>query len=304
MKITVLLPSKDLIKTPKNHTFYFLHLNENSEDAINEIKQAIHSTDIFLNLYDYSNQCGQDIVNYLYNSEIPYTGVNPNMYDPTRQTLKDICRQCNILTPKYQFVNSNEPINLTFPLFVKPSLGYSSVGITEKSKVNNHEELKKQLNKSLDTFSSLLVEEFIDGREFSVLVSGSPTNTIAFDPVEYVFKNEINFLTEEQKNQEDVYWYEPCRSKKICDEVKKIGKRLFAGFECTGYVRIDIRMNRNRYYVIDINPYCSLFNGGTADKILECSEWSSEQFLDHIIEVGMNRKSLSAVSSTAFSKII
>lgn len=316
MKITVLVP-KIITHTPTKewldhiHDVTYLYLGSCSRKAISQIKKTIKNTDIYLNLYDISNDCGQSIVNYLYENNLPYTGVNSDMYDPTREVLKIISRYSELNTPNYIFVDDVNDVDdlhnckLKYPMFVKPQLGYDSVGIDAKSKVNNIDELKKQALIIVDRFGGALIEEFVDGREFSVLVSGSIdciNDIVVFDPVEYVFNqmgpSKINFLTEQDKSTESVeYWYSPCTDENIIENIKKIGKKLFIGFSCTGYVRIDIRQNKinNKFYILDINPYCSLFMStdlnkcSTADKILKYNNWSFEKFLDHIIQVGLNR---------------
>ncbi|GIL80087.1 hypothetical protein Vretifemale_9282 [Volvox reticuliferus] len=63
---------------------------------------------------------------------------------------------------------------LRFPLIVKHPSGYSSVGMTKQSKVYNAEELRQQVDLLVKQFGGALVEEFIEGREFTVLVVEEP----------------------------------------------------------------------------------------------------------------------------------
>jgi hypothetical protein len=74
-----------------------------------------------------------------------------------------------------------------FPLFVKPEHGYDSVGIDERSLIFNAEDLASRVAKIVDEFGSALVERYVDGREFSVLVAGAKGNMHCFPPVEYRF---------------------------------------------------------------------------------------------------------------------
>jgi D-alanine-D-alanine ligase-like ATP-grasp enzyme len=313
IKITGIVPESfdtEKLFWIKNIKYIFIKNNDTSKEAICKIRNCLRETDIYLNLYDKSNDTGQKIVDYLYENNYPYTGVDNIMYDPSREILKMICRYNDIETPNYCFIYDimdikNKKVEekvreLKFPLFVKPELGYDSVGIDEKSKVNNLDELNCQLEKIIDRFGGALVEEYCEGRELSVLISGTylePENIILFDPVEYVFKNkDINYLTENIKATETVdYWYEKCTDNEIIDKIKEIGKKIFIGFECTGYIRIDMKMMNNCIKVLDVNPYCSLFMNvdenkcSTADKILKVNNWSYDKFLDHIIEIGFKR---------------
>lgn len=41
-------------------------------------------TDVFVNLYDLSDETGQKILEYMENNNIAFTGTGSRMYDPTR----------------------------------------------------------------------------------------------------------------------------------------------------------------------------------------------------------------------------
>jgi hypothetical protein len=88
------------------------------------------------------------------------------------------------------------------------------VGITEKSKVSCRAELEQQAAYFIETFGGALIEEFIDGREFSCLVCSNPKSDqvrmlscvhacayrhsqdpILFHPVECVWEPHLNFKT-------------------------------------------------------------------------------------------------------------
>ncbi|KAG2426154.1 hypothetical protein HXX76_013135 [Chlamydomonas incerta] len=63
---------------------------------------------------------------------------------------------------------------LRFPLIVKHPSGYSSVGMTKNSKVTNEQQLREQVSLLVQQFGGALIEEFIAGREFTVLVVEEP----------------------------------------------------------------------------------------------------------------------------------
>ena len=89
------------------------------------------------------------------------------------------------------------PGNLNFPLFVKPAKAGDSLGVDNASKANNIEELTIKVKNILSEFGSALVEEYIDGREFTVIVCGNPDGKTctSFTPDEYIFPEGIAFIT-------------------------------------------------------------------------------------------------------------
>ena len=64
--------------------------------------------------------------------------------------------------------------NLEYPLFVKPVSEDASIGITRASRVENVEQLKVQVEHEIKEFGRALVEEFIEGREFTCLIAENP----------------------------------------------------------------------------------------------------------------------------------
>ena len=66
-----------------------------------------------------------------------------------------------------------EENGMVFPLFVKVSDSYGSVGIDDSSVCHDLQQLQDKCNALLNQFEQLTIEEYIDGQEFSVLVSGN-----------------------------------------------------------------------------------------------------------------------------------
>jgi len=136
-----------------------------------------------------------DVIYTLELLNLPYTGPNTRLYDPSKELMKYVAFCANVHTPSFQLLDSNSFINegqLQFPLFIKPAKAGDSLGIDEKSLVHNSEQLQEQVSKLLISYDELLVEEYIDGREFTVLVAADADGKTckAFAPVEYVFLRE------------------------------------------------------------------------------------------------------------------
>src|SRR5437764_10527336 len=77
--------------------------------------------------------------------------------------------------------------DINFPLLVKPPQEDASLGITQKSVVNNVKELLDVMGGTQEEYQSpVLVEEFIDGREFYVGVIGN-SKAEALPLIEHAF---------------------------------------------------------------------------------------------------------------------
>jgi len=114
---------------------------------------------------------------------IPYTGsgVMTLAVALDKPMTKRVLSFYGLPTPQFQtFVTGDEPIDarLKFPLFVKPSREGSGMGVTSHSICRDARELREQVAFVIHSYHEpALVEEFIDGREFTLgLLGNMPWN--------------------------------------------------------------------------------------------------------------------------------
>lgn len=269
---------------------------------LKELKQKGY--DCFVNLcegYPDWEVPGYDIY---FNAELlnlPITGPGTKLYDVPKRVMKYVAYCEGIRIPAYAIINSIEELfsataHLNYPLFVKPEHAGDSLGVDDLSLVHNKEELEKKCASIIDEYDSILIEEYIAGREFTVLVVADPEdekNCIALMPVEYVFPKGKEFKTYALKTSElhpDCNF--PCNDKNLDKQLRDAAKKIFLGFGGVGYARMDFRVNeKNEIYFLEINFTCSVFykDGyeGSADFILKFDGIGQTGFLKHIIKEAM-----------------
>ncbi len=138
---------------------------------------------------------GIALVNALEKYNAAFTGADSKFFDPTRDEMKNAARRVSVPTPNWTFVNRVEDAEkvakrLKFPMLVKPPHGYASVGIRRNSRVENIDQLREQLKLEINEFGRALIEEFIEGREFTCLIAENPDDPkkpLTFTPVEFIF---------------------------------------------------------------------------------------------------------------------
>ncbi len=243
-----------------------------------------------------------DVIHSLEALNLPYTGPNPTLYDPPKPLMKYVAYCSGVKSPAAVEVQALEDIDeilekLTFPLFVKPAKAGDSLGIDELSLVHNEKELRAKVSAVLPEFGDLLVEEYIDGRELTVLVAANPdgkTCTV-YKPVEYIFPEGRSFKTYSLKTSElhpDANV--PCKDRKLEKQLKAAAEQIFTSFGGVGYGRLDFRVDKNnQIYFLEINFTCSTFyeDGyeGSADYILKYDPAGKVGFLNQIISEGIAR---------------
>ena len=261
--------------------------------------------DIFVNLCEAYLEWevpGIDVIYSLELLNLPFTGPTSLLYDPSKEIMKLVAYYEQVKTPAYCLVNAQSDLkelihNLQFPLFVKPSKAGDSLGIDEYSLVTDIVELQKKVIAIFPEYSELLVEEYIDGREFTVLIAANADGktATAFQPVEFIFPKGNSFKTYALKTSElHTDANIPVEDKALDQRLRTAAKKIFHSFGGVGYARLDFRMNENgELFFLEINFTCSVFyeNGyeGSADYILQFDGIGQRAFLQHIINEGIAR---------------
>jgi D-alanine-D-alanine ligase len=218
--------------------------------------------------------------------------------------MKSVCRQHGTLAPLGITVTNNannlesKIKRLRYPLIVKHPNSYGSIGLIKESRVTSFDELQVQLTRMLELFGGALVEEFIEGREFSVLVSENPDdpeNPVSYVPVEVIFPAGESF------KHTDMKWYRyeelqcnPVTDPELSTRLREMSAKLFVGLNGTGYGRCDIRMNaEGELYMLEINPQGAIFyppeEPGMADYILRYDPRGHAGFVDLLFRSALAR---------------
>lgn len=251
-----------------------VELLEADEGILKKLSSA--KTDIVFNIAEGIYGRGREaqvpaLLNFL---RIPFVGSDETTLCVAldKALAKRLLATYKIKTPKFQVINDpGNRINgkLHYPVIVKPNAEGSSKGISDLALADNPEELKKVLGINFAAYGqSMLVEEFVPGREFTVGLVGNGDDVRVFPPME------ISYRSKERKNR--IYSYsvkrnykkfidyhcpakfEPGQEEKIINTARKIFKVL----ECKDFARIDFRMStQGEIYFIEINPLPGLAPG-------------------------------------------
>lgn len=203
--------------------------------------------------------------------KIPYTGSPPLALGLglNKMKTKQIFYSKGIPTPKFVVALPNEPFSLnslTPPYIVKPVREDGSAGISIDSVVNEPDLAMEKVNYIHQTRSQpALIEEFIDGREFSVAVLGDEgEKVVVIGEVDFsqLPKGAVRILSYEAKwnLKSPLYIGTPITyptdvGPHLKAKVDKIAVSVFDAIGCRDYARIDMRISdRGRIYVLEINP--------------------------------------------------
>ena len=297
-------PPRDLAVLIPEHEVHTVFLNKLT--TYSQLKDlSKQGYDIFVNLCEGYLEWEVPSIDVIYTLELlnlPFTGPTTKLYDPPKELMKYLAYCEGVKTPGYVLINELADVDeavkhLTFPLFVKPAKAGDSLGVDERSLVNNKIELQQKCISILDEYGPLLVEEYINGREFTVLVAANADehNCTVFRPVEYLFPQGRSFKTYALKTSElHPDCNVPCTDETLDRELRAATEKIFKGFNGVGYARLDFRVNdKQEIYFLEINFTCSVFyiDGyeGSADFIIKFDGIGQAGFLRHMIDEGIAR---------------
>ncbi len=243
-----------------------------------------------------------EVIYFLEQLNLPFTGPTSQLYDPPKDLMKYVAYCEGVKTPNYFLVKDindieTQTVSLKFPLFVKPAKAGDSLGIDDKSLVHDKKELIEKCETILKDYDEILVEQYIAGREFTVLVAAhDDSKTVrSFKPIEYIFPENFEYKTYALKTSElHPNANIPCSDPVLEAQLRLAATSIFKGFFGKGYGRLDFRVNdQNEIFFLEINFTCSVFykDGyeGSADYILKFDGTSQSDFLQHIIKEGIAR---------------
>jgi hypothetical protein len=273
-----------------------------TSDDIEEIIKIADNYDCIINLCDgYINNKNKipnvDFIEALEQNGIPYTGTNQNIYKLSKYDLTGKIK--SPITVNYHQLKANNDLvyHLNFPLFVKPNnLSFSEL-IDENSVVWNKEELMSQLDKVLKVTDDIVIQEYIDGNEYTAFVlRNKDGKIICLDPLHIKINSSVNYLTnkikinEYTKNKDnDTVVYDLNIDEIIKNNIKKICIDAYEKLNINSYVRMDLRDE----YIIDINPYPEILGLNdeiNLDTIIINHCYSYDEFLIDILYDATNKK--------------
>jgi D-alanine-D-alanine ligase len=175
---------------------------------------------------------------------IPYTGsgVMTSAVCMDKITTKIVWLAAGLPTPRYAVLDANADLDkvaadLGLPLIVKPPHEGSSIGIT---KVNAVGEFRAAYDIAAALDDSVLAEEFVTGREFTVAMLGGGADARALPIIEIVAPAG-NYDYQNKYFTDDVKYVCPAvLPDALADEMRRIAVDAYRALGCEGWGRVDV----------------------------------------------------------------
>jgi D-alanine-D-alanine ligase len=233
-----------------------------------------------------------------------FTGSSPKVLELTddKREVKKLLDQNKTNTPFWRVYETCNISDWTrFPAIIKPPFEHCSIGISPNSVVTNQDDLRKQAAYIIQEFKQpVIIEDYIDGREFQVGVWGN-------DVVEVLPAVEADFskledprdhlCTVDSKDDPLSYRYQkwnmivPAMLSNIENEnLIQLCKNAYSAIGVRDYARLDVRYKDGDFYILDVNtnpyigPECGLI------KAAELVGYSYGEFGSRLVNFAWQRR--------------
>lgn len=245
-----------------------------------------------------------------------YTGSSPAglLMAGDKSLTKQVLGFQEILTPEFATLFRgalDHAGDLKFPLIVKPPQEDASLGITSRSVVRDVRELLGTMDALQREFQSpVLVEEFVEGREFYVGVLGN-VDPQALPVIELDFSD---FPADRPKVASwEAKWGEGGTggtgesgaefagtksvfptdlAPELSERMRAVAVEAFNALRLRDYGRVDLRVTPDeKIYVIEVNPNCYLERSGEFARAAAAAGIEHEALIARILELALARYS-------------
>jgi D-alanine-D-alanine ligase len=248
---------------------------------------------------------------------IPYTGSGvltlSTCLNKARTNEVLLCN--NLQVPPYQvFYTPDDVLRLSaeFPLIAKLLHEGSSMGLSEKSVVEDEKAMRNQVDYLIRTYHEpVLVQKFIIGREFNVGVLGNddpitlPITEIAFQEpfgiVMFYPDEEVFPMVKGLKGKHfmDEFMGQIAPKKCICpavvspelaNRINQTTLKAYKALDCRDWCRIDLRLGiDDALYVLELNPIAGIAPGYWLPNSAEVASINYTEFINRILDIALER---------------
>ena len=236
---------------------------------------------------------------------LPFTGCEAPVLRLAldKAKVKVLLQAAGIPTADFQLLNPETlaMFRLDYPCIVKPRAEDASHGITADSVVRDFASLARQVKVVAESYGSgALVERFVGGREFNATVMGNSECTVLpVSEIVYSLSPGVpRILSFEAKWEPESIYFQG--TKVICpaeiepqerEYVARIALAAFKLLGCSGYARVDMRMDEEgRLNVMEVNPNPDISPGTGAARQALAAGMNYTQFIDKIVKLALEKK--------------
>lgn len=252
---------------------------------------------IYLILHGHPAEDGE-IQGYFKMIGIPCTGCDVLASSLTfnKQATKNYLKGFGVPMAESKLIFKGESLKIedfthfSLPLFVKPNKNGSSYGVT---KVKNRDEILSAIKYAFQYDEEVMVEEFMEGREFSngvfrlknqvkvLPITEIKTNREFFD-YQAKYENQSQEITPAELSDEETM---------AC---KEMTGKIYQWLGCKGMCRVDYILSKGKFKLLEINTIPGMSPNSIIPQQIRAEGLELNDCLDACVEEALSRKRESA----------
>lgn len=177
-------------------------------------------------------------------------------------------------------VSAELACRLSMPLFVKPSSGGSSFGIT---KVKTEEQLPDAIRKAFAEGGMVIVEQALTGREFTCAVYSDANGPRVLPVCEIIPENEF-FDYDAKYNGQSREVCPAAIPEAMTENIVSVSERIYSRLGCRGLVRFDYIYAEDGLYFLEANTVPGMTAMSLVPRMLSVAGIPVSEFLATVME--------------------
>ncbi|MEO0556630.1 MAG: D-alanine--D-alanine ligase [Bacteroidota bacterium] len=209
---------------------------------------------------------------------------------------KVLACDAGLATPDWQVVMSPGPLELAFPVFVKPRYEGTAKGITPSSRCDNAEALDAEVHRQLVIYQQdLFVVGFVAGALFRVGVRGTGPDAETLPVLQRAVERETGIGLHALEDDDTDYVLPGELTPELEAALQRDALAIHRALECRDFSRSDFRVDADgAIWFLEINPLPTFAPDGTFAILAEMAGEAYEVFLARVLDQALCRLQLSA----------
>ncbi len=241
---------------------------------------------------------------------VPFTGASSECLSLVRDKARTkwLLRGASLPTAAFEWIAPNDALPLTSlqllleegPVIVKPAREDASLSIGLASIATELDALSAQVGEVQGRYGDVLVEQFIEGREFNVGVLATPVpKALPLAEIEFRHRvgNRWNIVSYDAKwtPESPDYGGTPVHcpaaaSPELADEIVRVSLAAFRLTGCRDYARVDLRVDeQGRIFILEINANPDISPSAGLARAIGVSGMSYADFIEQLVETALQR---------------
>jgi D-alanine-D-alanine ligase len=231
---------------------------------------------------------------------VPFTGCRSSAVTlcHRKHVANTLLERAGVPVPAFALARRNQlPPGLRLPVIVKPSGEDASVGIENGAVCCTKKAVKERLARISEQWDEVMVQEFVDGREFYVGFLGSevmPLSEISFDRMPEGYWRIVSYRAKWVEGSPEYRGTVPvCPARvepALAEAITQVARLAWDTLGGEGYGRVDMRVTpEGEPWVLEVNPNPDLSTDAGFAGMARVHGWDYDALVERVVEEAMTR---------------